>query len=216
MKEIYTVGDICLDDEYGFVYKVAKIEYFEREDETYKYIFTPDYSVINLLDSHLFQGIPGMNLDLKRPEYIRENVVPVFISERTPSKNREDLVELLEECGMDYLNRLEWLIRTDTRYSGDKLYVLRHEDTDSMIEIQTLDTLGNRSAAMCRRLLELICYGRKVCSDEIIISDLNRREIYELLMTLYKKEKKYIDGRRKAGIKESALKGNYKGRTRKK
>lgn len=54
---------------------------------------------------------------------MRENVVPVFISERTPGENREDLWELLEECGVQYLNRLEWLIRTETRYSGDGMYV---------------------------------------------------------------------------------------------
>ena len=32
MKEIRTCGDICLDDEYGFTYKVADITYTEREE----------------------------------------------------------------------------------------------------------------------------------------------------------------------------------------
>ena len=98
---------------------IVEIEYTEREDESFFYKITPNYSVISLLSEKDFQGIPGLNLDLKKESYIRENIVPVFISERTPGENREDLWVLLESCNMRYLNRLEWLIRTKTRYSGD-------------------------------------------------------------------------------------------------
>ena len=35
---------------------------------------------------------------------------------------------------MQYLNQLEWLIRTDTKYSGDKLFVKRPEDKTIKIE----------------------------------------------------------------------------------
>ena len=73
-----------------------------------------------------------MDLDLKKELYIRENITPVFISERAPGKNREDLWELLKQCDMQYLNQLEWLIRTDTRYSGDKLFVQRPESLESV------------------------------------------------------------------------------------
>lgn len=87
-----------------------------------------------------------MDLDLRKKEYIRRNRVPVFISERTPSKNRENLIELLDACGMDYLNRLEWLIRTDTRYAGDSLYVCRWED--EMVDYQNAMITGDQAAQL--------------------------------------------------------------------
>lgn len=152
MKEITTCGDICLNDEYDFTYKIADIRYTEREDESFVYEIKPNYIVISLLDTKDFQGIPGLDLDLRKESYIRENVIPVFISERTPGENREDLWTLLRACDMQYLNQLEWLIRTDTRYSGDKLFVQRPED--KRIEVDSINKLGNRSAVICRKMLD--------------------------------------------------------------
>lgn len=125
MKESRTVGTICLKDNAGTEYHISKIEYVEREDGSFYYVFTPDYSVIDLLPANLFQGIPGLDLSLRKEIYIRENIVPVFISERTPGPNREDLDALLKETDMEYLNRLEWLIRTQMHYGGDLLYVTK-------------------------------------------------------------------------------------------
>ena len=62
---------ICLDDDLGLTYRVSKIKYVLSEDESFSYTFTPNYSVIDLLTSNLFQGIPGLNLDLRKPRYIR-------------------------------------------------------------------------------------------------------------------------------------------------
>ena len=212
MKKLVTQGDICLQDEYNFVYKVAEIVYTLWENENFVYEIKPNYSVIELLDAKDFQGIPGLDLDLKKERYIRENIVPVFISERAPSKNREDLWELLKECDMQYLNQLEWLIRTDTQYSGDKLYVGRPED--KTLEVESIKKLGNRSAVICRKLLETICYGDKVISPLLNIGDENRKQYYNLLKALYSTERKFLDSRRSAGIAQSAKKGHYKGRTR--
>ena len=71
-------------------------EYEEFEDETYEYRFYPNYEIIGLLNDDIFQGIPGLNLDLRKEVYIRNNMTPVFISERTPGPNRENLYEMLE------------------------------------------------------------------------------------------------------------------------
>jgi len=212
VEEIVTSGTICLDDEYGFVYNVAKIEYKEREDETFSYIFTPNYSVIELLPSTIFQGIPGLDLDKRKSVYVRDNIVPVFISERTPAENREDLWELLDACGMEYLNRLEWLIRTYTRYSGDGLYVCRQQKCN--LNIESLNELGNRSSVICRRVLETICMGGEVITDEFVIDDNNRKMMFQTYMSLYRTERKYLDERRREGIKKSSAEGNYKGRSR--
>lgn len=212
MREDITRGKICLDDEFDFTYCVADIEYLVREDESFQYTIEPNYSVIQLLPSTIFQGIPGIDLDLRKERYVRKNIVPVFISERTPGENREDLWELLETCDMDYLNRLEWLIRTDLRYSGDPLYADRIEVKD--IEVDSLKQLGVRSSQICRALLEVICAGGNVFTPEFIINDENRREYYSLLMSLYCTERKYLCERRKEGVQKSAERGNYKGRSR--
>lgn len=212
MREIVTSGYICLDDEYGFTYRIARIEYREKEDGNYSYTFIPFYNVIELLPTRLFQGIPGLDMSLRKERYVRENMTPVFISERTPGENRENLWELLEACNMEYLNRLEWLIRTDTRYSGDLMYVIRAAETDETIEIEKLGTLEARSAELVRRLLEIICYGGNIKTSDFTVNDSNRKEFYSLLMTLYSKEKKYIETRKREGIRKAAKEGKYKGR----
>lgn len=210
MKEIVTSGTICIDDGYKFTYHVAEIKYVEREDGEYYYEITPDYSVIELLSAEYFQGIPGINLDLKKKSYIRKNIVPIFISERTPGENREDLWELLEKYNMEYLNRLEWLIRTDMRYSGDLMYVSKTHNED--IHISSIDKLGNRSAVICRKVLEAICAGGNIITDDFEINSSNRKSYYKLFMAMYKKEKKFLDEKRKEGISRAASNGKYKGK----
>lgn len=212
MREVVTSGTICLDDEYGFTYYIASIKYIEREDESFRYEITPNYSVINLLSEKIFQGIPGLDLSLKKETYVRENIVPVFISERTPGENREDLWLLLEKYDMEYLNRLEWLIRTDTRYSGDGLYVCKKEK--EVLTISSIAELGNRSSIISRKALEVICLGGDIVTKDFTIDDSNRKEYYELFMAMYRTEKKYLDERRKNGIQKSAKEGNYAGRSR--
>ncbi len=210
MKEITTLGDICLNDEYNFTYKVAEIRYTEREDESFVYEIRPNYSVIALLDSRDFQGIPGLDLELEKVSYVRENRIPVFISERTPGKNRENLWDLLKECDMQYLNQLEWLIRTDKKYSGDKFFVQR--PADKTLKVTDINELGTRSAVICREILEVICYGNALISPLLVIDDKNRRQYFDLLMAMYRTERKFLDAQRSAGIAASAKKGSYKGR----
>ena len=212
MREIVTRGTVCLDDEYGFTYCIAEIRYTEREDESFRYEISPHYSVIGLLTERDFQGIPGLDLSLRKKTYVRENIVPVFISERSPGENREDLWELLEACDMQYLNRLEWLMRTKTRYSGDGMYVRRPEDKE--LQVSTLDELGNRSSVISRKVLETICAGGKIVTKDFVIDDDNRKSYFELFMALYRTERAYLDGRRRDGIRKSSEYGNYKGRSR--
>ena len=66
-----------------------------------------------------------MSLRLER--YYRVNMTPYFISERTPSEGREDLWELLDEVGLDYYDRFEWLLRSNMRCGTDNLIVERAE-----------------------------------------------------------------------------------------
>lgn len=75
----------------------------------------------------MFQGIPGLNLDLKKEVYIRENILPTFISERVPSKNREDLYDLLKSVNLTYMDSIEYLCRTKYKYSGDNFFMTYFE-----------------------------------------------------------------------------------------
>lgn len=218
MRSSTTTGTICLTDESTRLeYHLGSIEYTEYEDGTFRYIIAPHYSVLALLKPPLFQGIPGINLSLHRSEYVRENRTPVFISERTPAENREDVRELLDHCDLEYLNRLEWLIRTNTRYSGDNLYVIRQDESgfEVPVFVGDLSTLGVRSSQAMKSLLDLVCQGRTIRGEGFVIDDSNRIQFYSLLHALYVKEKSFIDGQRRSGIKAASAKGKYRGRQQK-
>jgi hypothetical protein len=215
MKEMTTTGLICLRDDLDIEYKIAKIVYTEREDESFTYVFTPYYNVIDLLSPPVFQGIPGLDLDLRKPDYVRENSIPVFISERAPGKNREDLWELLKNAQMKYLNQLEWLIRTKTRYPGDRLYVKKLSADDEKQCVELKESIKHeRARAICNRLLKAICYGHDVKANGYWIDDSNRKEFYSLLISLYQNEIDYPRSKRIEGIRRSAVEGNYRGRQR--
>lgn len=186
MREALTQGVICLrDPETGIEYRIADISYMEQEDGVFAYTFEPRYSVIDLLKPPLFQGIPGLNLDLRRERYVRENRTPVFISERVPAENREDLWELLDAAGMEYLNKLEWLMRTSTRYGGDALYVSRPEGNElepAVVEAASIE--GGRPEVVAQ-LLAAVAAGREVRGDGFVIDDSNRAAFHGLLRALY-------------------------------
>ncbi len=214
MNKLVTRGIICLKDDYNFVYKIADIDYIEYENGDFQYLFYPHYNVIDLLDSYLFQGIPGLDLSKKLKCYERKNITPVFISERTPSENREDLWELLDKYNMKSLNRLEWLIRTDMQYSGDRFYVERRKDADDKptIRINSMFDLTDRVDSLNKALLDIICYGDYLDCQEISINDKNRLDYYNLLMPIYMNEYHLKRTRINNGIIIAKSNKVYKGR----
>lgn len=213
MNSITTTGIICLKDHYNILYKIAKITYKEYQNEEYEYLFEPFYNIIDFLPSDIFQGIPGIDLSLKKSVYIRKNMTPVFISERTPSENREDLQALLEENNMSSLNRLEWLIRTNSQYCGDNLFVIPY--LGNKFATQTVDSmydLVKKSDSIKKELLNIICAGDDLYSNEITINNTNRSDYYKLLISLYMKEYEAKKARIKEGIKKAKEDNVYKGR----
>ncbi|MBQ7915981.1 MAG: hypothetical protein IJ315_04250 [Firmicutes bacterium] len=104
---------------------VAQIDYQEFDEENFQYVISPYWDIVDGLPASVFQGIPGINMDLRLKDYYRVNYIPTFISERTPSENREDLWELLRSVGLDYYDRFEWLLRTNMRSANDNLIVER-------------------------------------------------------------------------------------------
>ena len=213
MRKLTTMGFICLEDDYKFIYKIAKIEYEEWEDGAFNYIFRPFYNVIDMLPDHLFQGIPGLDLSLKRAVYERKNIVPTFIAERTPSEHREDLWALMEESGMQALNRLEWLIKTNKRYSGDRFFVMPFDGKDAVsYKERSMYDLVRRSDSLTKKLLEIICFGDYLYADDIIIDDNSRLHYYRLLMPMYIREFERKKRLRMLGIEKAKEQNVYKGR----
>ena len=223
MKEHIVKGIIYAVDEINIEYAVCTIEQVTYEDETYKYIFKPIYDVIDLCDTSFFQGIPGLNLELKKNEYIRENKTPTFIYERTPQENRQDLWDLLEEVGMEYLDKLEWLIRTDRAYTGDNLIVKRFKepsikyDLDKLVygdEIH-LETINNHCKTTYEKLkilTEIAAKGANIETEEFCVNLNNREDVFNVTYSIYKSE--YLSRKRKQrkGIEEAKKKNLYKGR----
>ena len=215
MRKLTTMGFICLEDDYKFIYKIAKIEYEEWEDGAFNYIFRPFYNVIDMLPDRLFQGIPGLDLSLKKAVYERKNIIPTFISERTPSEHREDLWALMEESGMQALNRLEWLIKTDKRYSGDRFFVMPFDGKDAVsYKERSMYDLVRRSDSLNKKLLEIICFGDYLYADDIIIDDKSRLYYYRLLMPMYIREFERKKRLRMRGIEKAKEQNVYKGRGR--
>jgi len=120
-------GEICYRHSQTLLFKISKITYERYDDEGYQYVFEPYYDVIDGLCDIDYGGIPGIDLSLRMAKYYRADTTPVFISERTPSETRVDVRNLIMEAGLEYLNRLEWLVKTDHSYSGDRLVVKNME-----------------------------------------------------------------------------------------
>lgn len=210
MKSYNSTGIISLKGPYNMVYRICVIEYTLWEDETFKYKFTPNYAVIDLLDSKYFQGIPGLDLDAKKDVYIRTENVPVFISERVPQENREDFFDLLEEVEMDYMDPILYLIRTKKQYSGDNLFVEAYQKKE-IVNINDFDiNLNNNS--LIKEILKNICLGNDVLANDQIINDDNRKEIYKLLLGIYSRSIESRKTLQKRGIEKAKEEHKYKGR----
>lgn len=96
---------------------------------------------------------------------------PTIIT-RSMNGHWEELWELFKSSDMKYLNQQDWLIRTDMQYSGTNLFVQR--SVDKTLCVKDFSALRNRSAIICRKLLEAICYGGNVITPWLTIDDTNR------------------------------------------
>jgi DNA invertase Pin-like site-specific DNA recombinase len=91
--------------------------------------------------------------------------------------------------------------------------VKRWEANKQSVNYTKMEQAEPRSAATIRRLLQEICDGNDISTANFVIDDSNRKAYYSLLLSLYQKEKSYIDKQRANGIMKSAAQGNYRGRT---
>lgn len=210
MKEYISKGIICIKDKYDIVYHLCVITYILYEDDTFEYIFEPNYSVVGLLPTSFFDTLPGINLDLKKKKYIRKNITPTFISERVVGKNREDYFELLKERNMDFMDPIIYMIRSKKQYSGDRLFVVEYKDKN-IVNIDIKNDKTNMAGYIKKILLE-IGKGNDIRIVDTSINDDNRKQIYNLLYTLYSKSIDYNKKKQKEGISKAKSENKYKGR----
>ena len=120
----------------AFIYlidkKICRITYREYTIDEFEYIFEPDYEVIDLITG--FKGIQGLNLSLRKKEYVRKNIIPSFIYEHSPLKfefveNRCYVRNRIGNKDLHFANKmgdvtlLEYLAACDIRYFGDNLSI---------------------------------------------------------------------------------------------
>lgn len=113
---------------------VGEIIYEHFWNEEFQYIIKPYWGRIDRLEDETpgaFHGIPGIDMDCRYEAYYRVNRTPSFIIQRTPPKNRVDMMELMNEVGLNHYDAFEWLIRTKTRASQDNLILEEPLDNDS-------------------------------------------------------------------------------------
>jgi len=207
MKRIYSLsGEICFAYTKTTLFKVAKITYDLFEDESYQYIFEPYYDVVDGLAPVDWGGIPGINLDLRRERYYRVGVIPTFISERTPSPSRVNLKEELERANLDYLNRLQWLINTDTVYTGDKLVVQQ----DGFNNFTGFSTKSAQWHALS--VLQLLGMRLPIDIDGIHFSDQERSTLIKAYLIEYEFLATKRRQRQNIGQLEAKERGVYTGR----
>ena len=217
---------------YGEKYCVGQIEYQHFFNEEYQYIITPYWDVIDGLDTSVFQGIPGISMELRLEKYYRVNMQPVFITERSPSKNREDLWELMESVGLDYYDRFEWLIRTSLVCGNDNLIVercreksveLSYESAKDCVEqlqrgdqvmIDSQSCISRNPAVYTEKLLRLLGTGAVVSFEKegLRIDEENRDSVMMVLRQQYYAAKLLERQHRQTGIEKAKRQGAYRGR----
>lgn len=224
-------GIIRVFDRMNRHFNVGEIIFERYDDQNYQYIFKPYWDLIDVLPEGLFQGIPGINMEVKRNEYYRVNMTPSFISMRTPSESREDVNKLMSSVGLDYYDRFEWLLRTNAKCGDDNLVVVRkHQKNkkrlnlsevnkmvltpDDEVEIQSLDDFGNGNAKIIEELFMFLQSGCKIYiqNENRYIGDSERHAMLYLLKNMLASTDRRNRFLREEGIRKAKIGGKYRGR----
>ena len=226
-------GIIKVYDRSNRDYYVGEIIFERFDEQNFQYVVTPYWDQITYLPKRIFSGLPGFDLDIKKEHYYRVNITPMFIQMRTPSESREDLWELLEEVGLDYYDRFEWLLRSGKRCGDDNLIVSRkrenkeYNDAISDIDLNqiqpgdkvTLNKLHNITAKdpdFIHCIYRLLANGADVHileEDRQIGADERKWMLY-LLMNLLEYSENFPKARQEIGIYKAKREKKYAGRAR--
>ena len=209
---------------------VAQIDYQEFDEENFQYVISPYWEIVDGLPASVFQGIPGIDIDLRLKDYYRVNYIPTFISERTPSESREDLWELLDSVGLDYYDRFEWLLRTSMRAANDNLIVERRrmEETVKQFEsgvisglqygdkviVESLETIADTTAGLADGMFSIVAGGVDVItqSGQVLVDAMTRAAMIPYMITQRIISRRERAVNRQEGIEKAKKNGKYTGR----
>lgn len=209
---------------------VAQIDYQEFDEENFQYVISPYWEIIDGLPASVFQGIPGIDMDLRLEKYYRVNYIPTFIAERTPSENREDLWEILESVGLDYYDRFEWLLRTTMRAANDNLIVERkrvpqvlEEFTSGMLSVlqygdkiivDSMEAIADTTAGFTDGIFTIVTNGVDVISQsgQVLVDAMTRAAMVPIVITQRMITRREHAANRRDGIELAKKNGKYTGR----
>ncbi|MCF2642840.1 recombinase family protein [Roseburia hominis] len=209
---------------------VAQIDYQEFDEENFQYVIRPYWEIIDGLPTSVFQGIPGIDMDLRLERYYRVNYIPTFIAERTPSENREDLWDILESVGLDYYDRFEWLLRTTMRSANDNLIVERRR-TSQVVEkftsgilstlqygdriiVDSMESIADTTAGFVDGIFTVITNGVDIIdqSGQILVDIMTRAAMVPIVVTQRIIARREHALHRRTGIEQAKKEGKYTGR----
>lgn len=209
---------------------VAQIDYQEFDEENFQYVIKPYWEIIDGLPASVFQGIPGIDMDLRLERYYRVNYIPTFIAERTPSENREDLWDILETVGLDYYDRFEWLLRTTMRSANDNLIVERKRESQIVerfipgilaelqygdkIVVDSMESIADTAAGFADGVFTAVTNGIDIVDQngQVLIDAEVRAAMVSIVVTqriIMRRE--HVENRR-TGIEQAKKSGRYTGR----
>lgn len=209
---------------------VAQIDYQEFDEENFQYVISPYWEIIDGLPSSVFQGIPGIDMDLRLERYYRVNYIPTFIAERTPSENREDLWEILDSVGLDYYDRFEWLLRTTMRSANDNLIVERRRVSQIVEEfitgmlpaiqygdkivVDSMEAIADTAAGFTDRIFTVVTNGVDIItqSGQVLVDAVTRAAMVPIVVTQRMITRREHVVNRRDGIEQAKKDGKYTGR----
>lgn len=209
---------------------VAQIDYQEFDEENFQYVISPYWEIIDGLPASVFQGIPGIDMDLRLERYYRVNYLPTFIAERTPAENREDLWEILESVGLDYYDRFEWLLRTTMRAANDNLIVERkrvsqvmEEFTSGMLSalqygdkiiVDSMESIADTTAGFTDGIFTIVTNGVDIISQsgQVLVDAMTRAAMVPIVVTQRMITRREHAANRREGIEQAKKDGKYTGR----
>ena len=209
---------------------VAQIDYQEFDEENFQYVISPYWEIVDGLPASVFQGIPGIDMDLRLKDYYRVNYIPTFISERTPSESREDLWELLDSVGLDYYDRFEWLLRTNMRAANDNLIVERRRMEETVkqfasgvisslqygdkVIVESLETIADTTVGLADGMFSIVAGGVDVItqSGQVLVDAMTRAAMVPYMITQRILSRRERAANRQEGIEQAKKHGKYTGR----
>lgn len=209
---------------------VAQIDYQEFDEENFQYVISPYWEIVDGLPASVFQGIPGIDMELRLKDYYRVNYIPTFIAERTPSESREDLWELLESVDLDYYDRFEWLLRTKMRAANDNLIVERRRIEETVgqfasgiisglqygdkVIVESMESIADTTAGLTDGMFNIVTSGIDVVTEsgQVLVDATTRAAMIPYMVAQRIMSRRERISLQQAGIEQAKKDGKYTGR----